>query len=391
MSQSDSRLSLETRLIHAPGSESLPAAVPAIHRATVWRVGPENLESVDGEYEDLRYPRYNDGPNPLEVGAHIADLENAEKGMVTSSGMAAITAALLSNLDQGDHLLVSKDLYGGTFKLVTKRFPKLGIEHDFIDPNAPETWTSALRDNTRVIYVETLGNPLVTMPDLEAVASFAEQHGLVAVIDNTFATPIAFRPLEHGFHLAIHSATKYLNGHSDVLAGAVVGGAEAMERVDAHMCIFGGTLDVQSAYLLQRGMRTLNLRFRQQCANALALAEFLESHPKVERVSYPGLPSHPQHERANELLGGLFGGMLSFEAAGGWQGARRVLQRVRLVCHAASLGGVETLVVSPPKSSHAALPADVRRQYGIADGLLRVSVGIENVDDVIDDFRQALD
>ena len=391
MSHSDSRLSFETRLIHAPGSESQPAAVPAIHRATVWRVGQEDLESVDGQYESLRYPRYNDGPNPIEVGAHLADLENAEKGMVASSGMAAIAAALLSNLDKGDHVLLSKDLYGGTFKLVTKRFPKLGIEHDFIDPNAPDTWKGALRDTTRVIYVETLGNPLVTMPDLKAVAAFAQQYGLVSLIDNTFATPIGFRPMDHGFDLVLHSATKYLNGHSDVLAGAVVGSAEAMARVDAHMCIFGGTLDVQSAYLLQRGMRTLDLRFRRQCTNAMALAQFLESHPKVDRVSYPGLSSHPQHQRARELMDGLFGGMLAFEVQGGWQGARRVLQRVRLVCHAASLGGVETLVVSPPKSSHAALPAEVRRGYGITDGLLRVSVGIENVEDVIADFKQALD
>ena len=233
-------------------------------------------------------------------------------------------------------------------------------------------------------------NPAVTLPDLEAVAGFAAQHGLVAIIDNTFATPVAFRPLDHGFHLAIHSATKYLNGHSDVLAGAVVGRADAMARVDQHMRVFGGTLDVQGAYLLQRGLRTLALRFRQQCANALILARFLEEHPGVARVSYPGLGSHPQHERAHRLLHGLYGGMLCFEVVGGWEAAKRFLKRIRLVVHSASLGGLETLVVSPAKSSHAALSPEARRSRGIADGLLRVSTGIENVDDLIADFRHAL-
>lgn len=394
-SHSPSGLDFSTRLVHAPGSGSEPAAVPSVHRATVWRVGPEDLASVDGEYGDLKYPRYNDGPNPQEVGKHLADLEGGAVpgdvvGMVAASGMAAITAALMSNLKGGDHVLVSSTLYGGTYKLVTTRFPELGITHDFFDADAPQTWKALLRPETRVIYVETLGNPLVTMPDLEAVAAFAAEHGLVAIIDNTFASPVAFRPLEHGFHLVVHSATKYLNGHSDVLAGAVVGEAEAMARVNAHMNVFGGTLDVQACYLLQRGMRTLALRYARQSANALELARFLEAHPKVQRVSYPGLPSHPHHERASRLLtDGLFGGMLAFELAS-WDEAADFLKRVQLICHAASLGGVETLVVSPAKSSHAAMDGETRRGFGIADGLLRVSVGIESVDDLIADFQQAL-
>lgn len=390
----DRNLDFDTRLIHAPGASETAAAVPAIHRATVWRVGPEDLASVDGEYDDLKYPRYNDGPNPVELGRQLADLEGGDFGLPAASGMAAITAALMSNLDGGDHLLVSRTLYGGTYKLVTTRFPGLGISHDFIDADAPQTWKALLRPETRVIYVETLGNPLVTMPDLEAVAAFAAEHDLVAIIDNTFASPAAFRPLEHGFHLVVHSATKYLNGHSDVLAGALVGGAEVMARVETHMKVFGGTLDAQSCYLLQRGLRTLSLRYERQSASALELARYLERHPKVRRVSYPGLPSHPHHERAGRLLSTrngatLFGGMLAFEL-GSWDEAADFLKRVRLICHAASLGGVETLVVSPAKSSHAAMDGETRRGFGIADGLLRVSVGIESIEDLIADFEQAL-
>ena len=395
-SQSDHKslhqsLDIETRLIHAPGSADQPAAVPPVHRATVWRIGPdEDLGQVDGEYDELKYPRYNDGPNPLEVGAHLADLENGDVGIVAASGMAAITAALMSNLKQGDHFLVSKDLYGGTYKLANVVFPDLGIEHDFIDPQDSSGWADKLRPDTKVIYMETLGNPLVTMPDLETAAAFAAEHNLVAIIDNTFASPVAFRPLEHGFHLVVHSATKYLNGHSDVLAGAIVGNTEAMERVLKHMNVFGGTLDVQACYLLQRGMRTLKLRYERQSANALELATFLENHPKVRRVSYPGLASHPQHERVGRLFeGGVYGGMLSFELES-WDAAARFLSRVRLICHAASLGGVETLVVSPAKSSHAALDGETRRGFGIADGLLRVSLGIESIQDLIADFEQAL-
>ena len=392
----DSRrdLDFDTRLIHAPGTSQAAAAVPAIHRATVWRIGPEDLSSIDGEYQDLKYPRYNDGPNAVELGRQLADLEGGEIGLPAASGMAAITAALMSNLCGGDHLLVSRTLYGGTYKLVTTRFPGLGITHDFFDADAPDTWKALLRPQTRVIYVETLGNPLVTMPDLEAVAAFAAEHGLVAIIDNTFASPLAFRPLEHGFHLVVHSATKYLNGHSDVLAGALIGGGDVMARVETHMKVFGGTLDAQSCYLLQRGLRTLSLRYERQSANALELARFLEKHPKVQRVSYPGLASHPQHERASRLLGRrdgktLFGGMLAFELAS-WDEAAAFLRRVQLICHAASLGGVETLVVSPAKSSHAAMDGDTRRAFGIADGLLRVSVGIESVQDLIADFERAL-
>lgn len=386
-----------TRLVHAAGAGRHDgAAVPPIYRATVWDVGSEGLESVDGQYQGLRYPRYNDSPNHLELGSQLADLEQGDDGVVTASGMAAITACLLSNLDTGDHLLVSKDLYGGTHGLVHKRFPGLGIEHDVIDPRDPDSWPRLLRPTTRVIYVETLGNPLVTMPDLEAVARFAAEHELVAIIDNTFATPLLFRPLEHGFHLVLHSATKYLNGHSDVLAGAIVGRREAMDRVHAHMKLFGGTLDVQACFLLQRGLRTLDVRLRRQCENALALARFLEQHPAVSRVGYPGLASHPDHQRAARLLAGPsgfegFGGMLAFEIGEGWAAASRFLQKVRLITHSASLGGIETLVVSPAKSSHAGLSAEDRRAAGIADGLVRVSVGIEGIDDLVADLRQALE
>ncbi|MCG8462731.1 MAG: PLP-dependent transferase, partial [Holophagales bacterium] len=261
---------------------------------------------------------------------------------------------------------------------------------DLIDARDPDTWRELLRPSTRAIYVETLGNPLLSVPDLEAVVAFAREHGLISIIDNTFATPILYRPLDHGFDLVVHSATKYLNGHSDVLAGVVVGREKPMARVDTHMRLFGGTLDAEGCFLLQRGLRTLALRLEAQCRNAQGLAAFLAAHEAVETVIYPGLESHPDHDRARRLFDG-YGAMMAIGIRGGWPAARRFLEGVRLVCHAPSLGGVETLVVSPAKSSHAGIEPRERRRLGIGDGLVRISVGIEARADLEADLARALD
>lgn len=390
---------LATRLVHAPvdtGARPTGAATPAIHRSTVFAVdGRGSDEAVTEGYRALRYPRYHNLPNAEELAAQLADLEGAEVGRVAASGMAAISSALLAVLDAGDHVLVSRDLYGGTHALVSERFPRLGIGHTFVDAGASETWAAAIEEaeavgkKPRAFYVETVGNPLTRVADLEAVLAFAREHDLVTIVDSTFTTPIACRPAELGFDLVVHSATKYLNGHSDVLAGAVVGRRDLMEKVARQLVLFGGTLDAEACWLLQRGLKTLGLRYVEQSRNAETLARWLEARDGVERVWYPGLASHPDHERAARLLD-EFGAMLAFELPD-WSSARRFLDSVRLATHGASLGGLETLVVSPPHASHAAMdPEERRERFGIADGLVRVSVGIESIDDLIADFDQAL-
>ncbi len=374
---------LETRMVHAGEEERIGGAISVpIFQSVVF-----GLEETG--YEGLKYPRYGNLPNQEAASAKLASLEGAEAAQVASSGMAAISAALLAVLASGDHLLALDCLYGGTHTLITKRFPSLGITHDFIAGDDPASWEAKLRPETRAIYVETTTNPLLQVPELDAIAAFARRHGLVSLIDNTFATPIGFRPAEHGFDLSLHSCTKYLNGHSDVIAGAVVGRAEVVAKVHSAMKLLGGALDPHAAFLLMRGMKTLSLRVARQSENALALARHLEGHPAVLRVRHPGLPSHPDHERAARLLDG-FGAMLAFEPEGGKAAADRFLSRVRLATHAPSLGSVETLVVSPARSSHKGLTPEEREALGITEALLRVSVGIESLADLIADFDQAL-
>lgn len=377
---------LDTRLIHAGERE---ARIGGAVSTPIFQASVVEIEAGGG-YGSLRYPRYSNLPNHLVLAKKLASLEGAEAALVASSGMAAITATLLSVLQAGDHLLALEGVYGGTHAFITRRLGGLGIDFDLIPGEDPEAWRAKLRPTTRAIYVETITNPLMEVPDVEAAAAFARQHGLVSLIDNTFATPLNFRPPEHGFDLSLHSCTKYLNGHSDLVAGAVVGRSELIERIHATTKLLGGTLDPHACFLLNRGMKTLGLRVRQQNANALALARHLAEHPAVAAVRYPGLATHPAHARAARLFGGGFGGMLAFEPVAGLPAADRFLSRVRLATHAASLGGVETLVVSPARSSHAALTREEREALGIGDALVRVSVGIETVADLIADFDQAL-
>lgn len=396
MSSADrSDLALATRLVHSARDQGhQPDAAPSIHRSTVWSIDANGLsDDVAGAYDDLRYPRYSNTDDPLDLGGHLADLESAEAGIVTSSGMAAISATLLSVVQSGGHVLAGKGLYGGTHKLITRWLPQYGVEHDLIDSRDSSDWADKLRPETKAVYVETIGNPLMNVSDLEAVVEFAREHGLVSIVDNTFATPLVFRPIEYGFDVAVHSATKALNGHSDVLAGAVVGSRERVDAIDQQLRLLGGTADPEAVYLLRRGVKTLGVRLPAQNRNALELATRLESHPGIASVSYPGLSSHPDHARAKRLFlpqGAGYGHMIAFDLKGGWPAARRVLTSVRLFTHAPSLGGLESLVVSPAKSSHAALPADERRALGIGDGLVRMSVGIESVEDLWDDLFQAL-
>lgn len=376
---------LETRVVHAgrtrPRIER--AAVLPIFQCTVY----EHFEEAG--YNDVRYPRLNNLPNHDALGRKLAALERAEDALVTGSGMAAITTALLQVLGGGGHLLIQDQLYGGTHAFVAHDFEKYGLSFDFIAPDRPETWKSKLRPNTRAVYVEAMTNPLLQVADHRAVVQFAREHGLVSMIDNTFATPVNFRPIEVGFDLSLHSCTKYLNGHNDLVAGAIIGSKEQLDAIRNLLGHLGGTLDPHACFLLDRGIKTLVLRVRQQNANALALAGHLAQSPAVEKINYPGLPQHPDHTRAAELFEG-FGGMLSFELKSGAEGARRLLERVELPVPGPSLGGVETLVTRPVTTSHASLTPEERDRLGISDGLIRVSVGIEAVADLIADFDAAM-
>ncbi len=341
-------------------------------------------------YHDLKYIRLNNTPNHMALHEKLAALENAEAALVTASGMAAISTALLSVLSSGDHLLVQDCLYGGTHDFVTKDLRTFGISYDFIDANDPDSWKKNLRPNTKAIYVEAITNPTMQVADHKAIVEFAKAHRRVTLIDNTFASPINFRPLDWGFDLSLHSCTKYLNGHSDIVAGAVIGRAELVDKIKHKLDHLGGSLDPHACFLLHRGMKTLAVRVRHQNESALKIAKFLDDHPAVEKVNYPGLETHPQHERARELFDG-FGGMLSFELKGGGAAAQRFIERTTLPIIAPSLGGVETLLTLPVKTSHSGMSPEDRKALGITDGLIRMSVGIEATEDIIEDFKEALD
>jgi len=376
---------VDTKLIHAgePEPRHDGAVVLPIFQTAMF----ETRGSQD--YHDIRYIRLNNSPNHKALHAKLAALENAEAALVTSSGMAAISTALLTVLKQGDHLLIQDCTYGGTDSFVTHEFANFGIEFDKIDAADPQSWSAKLRPNTRAIYVEAIANPVMSVADVGAAAEFARAHGLVSMIDNTFATPINFRPAEWGFDLSLHSGTKYMNGHNDIVAGAVIGRADLVEEVRHKLNHLGGALDPHACFLLHRGMMTMALRVRHQNVSALAIARFLEEHDAIAHVNYPGLISNPHYERAAEFFDG-FGGMLSFEPRGGTAAASRLMERVRLALIAPSLGGVTSLMTRPAYTSHALVDPAERRRLGINDELIRMSVGIEATDDLIDDLNEAL-
>jgi len=340
-------------------------------------------------YHDIRYIRLNNSPNHLALHRKLAALENAEAGLVAASGMAAITTTLLTVLSAGDHLLAQDCLYGGTHDFLTQDFAGFGLEFDFIDGDDPDSWKNKLRPNTKAIYVEAISNPTLQVSDLKAAAAFAKEHGLVSIIDNTFPSPINFRPAEWGFDVSLHSCTKYLNGHSDIVGGACIGRADLIEKITHKLNHLGGSMDPHAAFLLHRGMKTLALRVRCQNESAMKIARFLEAHAAIEKVNYPGLESHPRHQRARDLFDG-FSGMLSFEIKGGVDAAEKFMQKARLPIVAPSLGGVETLITRPSTTSHSGMSREDRARLGITDSLIRVSVGIEAAEEMIEDFDQAL-
>ena len=386
MADSGKSLSLETRAVHA--GEPVPRIRGAISMPIFQSSTFES--SRESDYHSIPYLRLNNSPNHEALHQKLADLELAESALVTASGMAAITTALLSVLKAGDHVLVQSALYGGTHTYITHDLPDIGINHDVVDLNNPSDWEKKIKPNTKAFYVESMTNPLLTVGDLQGVITFAQEHGLVTMIDNTLPSPVNFNPIAMGFDLVLHSCTKYMNGHSDIVSGAIIGKQEMVRAAKLKLDHLGGSLDPHACFLLNRGIKTLPLRVSRQNQNALALARFLEQHPQVSSVNYPGLPSHPDHIRARQLFSG-FGGLLSFNHKGGAKGAHAMIDRLNLATEAVSLGGVETLVTMPGESSHAGLSVEERLQFGIGDGLVRLAVGIEGEQDLLNDFSDALD
>jgi len=377
---------LETKVVRA----GEPA--PRIAGAVATPIFQSAMYEYTGEtgYHDLKYIRLNNTPSHVALHAKLAALENGEAALVAASGMAAITTTLLTVLKPGDHLIAQDCLYGGTHDFLTKELAEMGVETDFIDADDPTSWEARLRPTTRAIYVETLTNPLMQVADLESVVRFARNYRLLSIIDNTFATPVNFRPLERGFDLSLHSCTKYLNGHSDIVAGAVIGSAAWIERITRRLNHLGGSLDPHACFLLDRGLKTLVVRVRHQNHSAQLIAGQLERHPAIARVNYPGLASHKRHDRARTLLDG-FSGMLSFELHGGASAAERFIGSTTLPIVAPSLGGPETLLTRPMLTSHAGMSAEERRRIGITDGLIRMSVGLEAPEEILEDLVQALE
>lgn len=385
MAKADPPLSLETRAVHA--GETSPRIGGAISMPIFQSSTYESSREAD--YHSIPYLRLNNSPNHEALHRKLADLEQAESALVTASGMAAITTALLSVLKAGDHLLVQGALYGGTHTYITHDLPQLGISIDFVDLNDPADWGKKIQSTTRAFYVESMTNPLLTVGDLPGVVSFCREHGLVSMIDNTLPSPVNFNPAALGFDLVMHSCTKYMNGHSDIVAGAIIGRGDLVQSAKIKLDHLGGTLDPHACFLLNRGIKTLPLRVSRQNQNAMALAVFLEQHPQVSQVNYAGLPSHPDHQRANQLFSG-YGGLLSFDHAAGAAGAHAMIDRLDLATEAVSLGGVETLITIPAESSHAGLSSDERLAFGIGEGLIRLAVGIEGEQDLLQDFCDAL-
>jgi cystathionine gamma-lyase len=377
-----------TRVIHG-GQKPDPltgAIMPPIYATSTY------VQSSPGVHKGYEYSR-TANPTRDALQASIANLEGGEVGFAFSSGLAA-SATIVDLLDSGSHIIAMHDLYGGSYRLfenVRKR--SAGHEVSFVDLTDPAALEAALRPNTRMIWVETPTNPLLKVVDLRAVAAVARKRGIMTVCDNTFATPYLQNPLEFGFDLVVHSTTKYLNGHSDAIGGAAVirhGADELREKLTYLQNAVGGVPGPFDSFLTLRGIKTLALRMERHCSNALTIAQFLETHPKVERVIYPGLASHPHHELAKRQMHGGFGGIISVVLRGGLEDARKFLERCHLFALAESLGGVESLIEHPALMTHASLPAAMRAKLGISDSLVRLSVGVESVEDLIAELKEAL-
>jgi len=387
MSDDKSAQRFATRVIHGGQwpDPQIGAVMPPIYATSTY------VQSSPGVHQGFDYARTRN-PTRDALQASLANLEGGSAAFAFASGMAA-SATLLELLDAGSYIIAMHDLYGGSYRLFENvRRRSAGHQVAFLDLSDSAVLESAIRPETRLLWVETPTNPLLKLVDLTAVARIAHRHGLLAVCDNTFATPFIQRPLEHGFDIVLHSTTKYLNGHSDAIGGAAIvrEDSDLAERIAYLQNAVGGVPGPFDSFLTLRGIKTLALRMERHCANALAIARFLEQHPAIEAVRYPGLASHPQHALARRQMSGGFGGIVTAVLRGGLAAARRALERCRVFALAESLGGVESLIEHPAMMTHASLPPQVRGSLGISDGLIRLSVGVEDVEDLIADLRDAL-
>jgi methionine-gamma-lyase len=385
------KLADSTLAIHA-GQEKFRLAGPvgtAISRTSTFTFADTEEMKLwaEGKGSFYIYTRYGN-PTLTVAEKKIAALEGAEDALVTASGMAAISSALLGVLKAGDELIATLSLYGGTYRLMRDIFPRMGIKVKFVGTDLAGL-EKLVTPRTKALYIETPTNPALRVVDLKRAISFAKEWDLVSLIDNTFASPLLQKPVALGFDLVLHSATKYLAGHSDILAGAVAGKKALVEKARQMVAYLGGSMDPEVAFLLIRGMKTLEVRMEKQCRTAMAVAKFLEKHPKVSRVHFPGLASHPDHELAKRQMK-AFGAMLAFDMKGGLAAARRFCERTRVFLLAASLGGVESLVLLPVYSSHYNMTVAELKAAGIEPGTVRVSIGLEDANDLIEDLRQAL-
>ena len=386
-------LGMSTRAVHA-GTNDDPrtgAVGTPIYQSSTFVLNDDQYESVEGGYARDRfiYTRYGN-PSQWAVQEKLAALEGAESAIVFSSGMAAITASVLAMVDKGAHVVAASDLYGGTYNLFNQEFPTLGMSATLVDSYDLQAIEAAIQPNTQLLYFEVITNPVLKVVDIPRLADIAERHNIRLIVDSTFAPPPVMRPLEHGVDVVIHSASKYLNGHSDLIAGMAAGPRKLIDQIWPRLLNYGGSLDPHACFLLERGLKTLPIRMRAHEASATALARFLEQHSGVERVLYPMLPSHPDHALATKLMD-MGTGNVTFFVKGGDEAALRLLDNLKLPKQATSLGGIESLISLPFNSSQATMTARQRAAIGIDPGCVRLSVGIEDADDLINDFDQALE
>ncbi|MFB3763940.1 MAG: PLP-dependent aspartate aminotransferase family protein [Methanotrichaceae archaeon] len=382
-----------TRCVRAgDGGDAYRAHTTPIYQTSTYTFeDAEQAAAVfSGEMAGYRYIRSPPNtPTHASFIEKIRSLEEGEAGIAFSSGMAAETALILSQLKKGDHLMSTRPVYGGTYSLFSS-LAKFGINTSFVDTADLTQVKAAVGDDTRMVFLESPANPTMSVSDIRAICEIARDYGALSAVDNTFATPYFQQPLKLGADFSVQSCTKYIGGHGDLLGGVIIGSAELINSIKRTAVNTGGTMGTHEAWLCIRGLKTLHLRMERHAYNALKVAEFLEAHPKVERVNYPGLKSHPQHDIARRQMSG-FGGMLSFEIKGGIVAGRRLMNAVLLLTLAVSLGSTDTLIEHPASMTHAVVPKEERMRMGVTDGLVRISVGIEDVEDIIEDLDQALD
>ena len=386
-------LDFATLAVHA-GEAPCPATgaldTPIYQSTTYVSADSDEMAAVYSEQKPgYMYTRYGN-PTIHALEAKLAALEDGEAALATASGMAAVSTAILGLVKTGDHVVAARSIYGATYNFLNRKLPRMGASATFVESACVEDFEAALRPNTRLIYFETPSNPVLDVVDIAAVAALGRDRGIPTMVDNTFASPALQQPLRLGITAVVHSATKYLCGHGDAMGGAIVGPRDYISLL-IHEVIrdYGGVISPFNAWLILRGIRSLHLRMPAHCSNAQKVAEFLASHPKVEHVNYPGLPSHPGHDVARRQMS-AFGAMISFEVKGGYEGGKQVMDRVKLFARAASLGDTRSLIVHPASTSHRAVPPEERRAIGITDGLVRLSVGIEAAADLISDLDQSL-